>query len=298
MTPGRASQTAQFTAILRAHHHLFAPATKILEDSLALPLSGLSGPDAVLEQVGGLVDGYAQLGNRDIASAFIEQTEHAVCARSRLFEERIDQTLGKALAQLVILGAGMDTTAYRFADQLQNIPVYEIDHPDTQAFKRERLASSGIAIPANLQFVSFDFENQTLLQAMEASAVDREKQTLFSWLGVSMYLTDETVKATLGVLGGFPSGSELVMDFLPDHTGNSREMIPKSVAALTEQVSQMGEPMLSKYNEATLDTRLYEAGFSNVDYYGRSRIVNDLLGGDSAAYCMEKETVSLLCAAV
>ena len=298
MTPGRASETAQFTTILRAHHHLFGGKTKILQDDLALALSGLPNPEAVLEQVGVLVDGFSQLGSHDAASAFVEQTEHAVCARSRLFEERIKQLNGNGLQQLVILGAGMDTTAYRFSEALQDITVFEIDHPDTQAFKRQRLQESGIAIPSNLQFAGFDFENQTLAKAMEDSAIDRDKHTLFSWLGVSMYLTDDTVKATLGVLGHFPAGSELVMDYMPDLNGDLEEVIPKSVAELTKKVSEMGEPMLSRYNDVSLGARLHDAGFAKVDIYGSDRIVSELLGGDRSAYCMPEDTTSLLSATI
>ncbi|GAB5487190.1 MAG: SAM-dependent methyltransferase [Parasphingorhabdus sp.] len=298
MKPGQASQTAQFAAILRAHHYLSAKGQKLLEDSLALPLSGLQSKEAVKQAVTGLREGYSALGGSEVAAAFVEQIEHAVCIRSRLVEERLRQTKDAGLQQLVVLGAGMDTTAYRCQDLVADIDVIEIDHPDTQALKREKLNSSGIAIPANLHFVGFDFENQTLEEALEMGGVDQAKQSLFPWLGVNMYLTEEAVNATLAVVAQFPPGSELIADFMPEYETSLSDQITSSVDELAQQVAEMGEPIESRFTESSLHSRLKEAGFDRVDFYSGKKIVDELLGGDRDAYCMPDDAVSLFCAVI
>jgi len=296
MTPGQASQTAQFTAILRAYHHLYTKGQKQLEDSLALALSGLPDGEAIKQAVSGLVDGYSQLGNREVAAAFVEQIEHSVCIRSRLVEERLRQTKDSGLEQLVFLGAGMDSTAYRCTDLVENLTVIEVDHPDTQSFKQERLEQSNIPVPENLHFVGFDFENETLAEALAAGGVDQGKRTLFAWLGVNMYLTEDAIDATLSVIQKFPVGSELVADFLPDHGDEIGEHLVNSVAALSKQVAEMGEPMESKFTPSVLESKLLSFGFCAVEFYSGKKIVDELLGGDKSAFAMPEDAVSLFCA--
>jgi len=298
MEADKSSQTAQFVAILRAHHDLFAPGQKLLEDNLALTMSGLPGPDAVKGAVGGLIAGYAQLGGQEVAEAFVQQVEHSVCMRSRLVEERLQATLGSGLEQLVILGAGLDTAAYRHAEQLSDIAVFEVDHPATQSWKRQQLTNAGIDIPANLKFVSFDFENQTLADAFEAGGVANDKQTLFTWLGVLMYLSQDAIRSTLSVLADFPGGSELVLDFVPDTENGAQETVVGSIDELAKQVAEMGEPILSRYTPQRLESELLSAGFGKVDFYSGNRIIKEILGGDKEAFCMPNDVASLLCAQI
>ena len=296
MNPGQASETARFVAMQRAHHHLFASEPKLLEDDLALPISGLPDGDAVKAAMAALTAGFAQLGDAEAAVSFVEQIEHAVCIRSRLVEHRLSARQGPDLGQLVILGAGLDTLAYRRADLLSGLSVFEVDHPDTQELKRASLAQAGIKIPDNVKFAAFDFENQTLAEALEQSGIDATVPTLFTWLGVHMYLDDASVKSTLAALGSFAAGSEIVMDFIPEENPELADEVENSVQDLQKIVEQMGEPIKSRYAPDALEERLIEAGFSRVNFYSGDRIVREILDGASHAYCMPGHAVSLLCA--
>lgn len=294
----QASQTAQFVAILRAHHFLMAPEPKILEDSLALKLCGLETAEAVKNHVAGVIENFAKLSDFESAQIFVNRIEHSVCMRSRLVERSIKQAKNTGLKQLIILGAGLDSTAYRNIDSLENISVFEVDHPDTQVLKKARLEASGIAIPNNLKFVGFDFNNQALETALRSGGVDFTLPTLLPWLGVHMYLPDDTVRSTLAVLGQFAQDSELIMDFVMPDSAHTDEVIQNSVDQLAEVVGKMGEPFLSRYTEDALEARLREAGFSNVFFYNTSDLVDDIMNGNQNAYNMPHDAVYLLSARI
>jgi methyltransferase (TIGR00027 family) len=119
--------------------------------------------------------------------------------------------LSRAFGQYVVLGAGLDTFAYRnpFAD----LRVFEVDHPDTQAWKRERLRHGGIAVPESMRFAPVDFERDTLAHGLEAVGFRGEEPAFFSWLGVVPYLTREAAFATLRFIAGMPRGSGVVFDY-------------------------------------------------------------------------------------
>ena len=244
MTPGKASETARFVAIQRAHHHLFSPEPHILDDNLALAISGLPDANAVKAANDGLVAGFSALGGEDVARAFVTQVEHAVAARARFVEEKMESA---RFEQFVLLGAGLDTLPYRRPDLFKTCPAIEVDHPDTQAFKRAALSNASIALPDHVGFVPFDFENTTLAEALDAGGVDRSKRTLFAWLGVNMYLTLDAIKATARVMASFATGSEAVMDFVPVESTQLEGSVEDSISELRKMVEKMGEPILSRW---------------------------------------------------
>lgn len=295
MEAGRASETARFVAIQRAHHHLFAPEPHLLDDTLALPISGLPNEAAVKAAIEGLVAGFAQLGGEDVAREFVRQVEHAVCARSRFVEERLEQG---EFAQLVMLGAGLDTLPYRGRELLAGVDVFEVDHPDTQAAKRAALDNAGIAVPGNVRFVPFDFENTTLADALDAGGLDRGKRTLFAWLGVNMYLTDEAVRATARAMAGFAPGSEAVMDFVPTESTELDGAVEDSITELRKMVESMGEPIRSRFSIESLEAVLTECGFARVKHLSGRMIRDRFLGGQDDAYSMPDEAVHIVAAIV
>ena len=298
MEDGSPSQTALMVAVLRAHHCHFAPEPKILKDTTALPLSGMADLDAVKDYKNGVIEFFSGLSSRETAESFVQQITDSVCMRSRLVEERLTKARTQGLEQLVILGAGLDSTAYRCTDQLNDLPVFEIDHPATQHWKKTRLTECNINIPDNLKFVSFDFENQTLTEALEVGGVCSDAVTMFTWLGVQMYLTPATVQATLAVLGKFPPGTQLIMDFaMPDAT-HPDEQLQDPVGELNRVVSEMGEPFESTYTEQELDTCLKEAGFSDVSFYTVERILDSFLSGNRDICSVPDEACFLLAATI
>ena len=298
MEDGSPSQTALMVAVLRAHHCHFAPEPKILKDTTALPLSGMADLDAVKDYKNGVIEFFSGLSSRETAESFVQQITDSVCMRSRLVEERLTKARKQGLEQLVILGAGLDSTAYRYTEQLNGLPVFEIDHPATQHWKKTRLTECNINLPDNLKFVGFDFENQTLADALEAGGVRSNAVTMFTWLGVQMYLTPATVQATLAVLGKFPPGSQLIMDFaMPDAT-HPDEQLQDPVGELNRVVSEMGEPFESTYTEQELETCLKEAGFSDVYFYTVERILDSFLNGNRDICSVPDEACFLLAATI
>ncbi len=298
MIEAQPSQTAFLTAVHRAWHHHMAPEPKVLNDDLALNLSGLKSLDEAEAYVNTIIQNFTALSDAETASTFVQHIEASVCMRSRVVEEQLLLARERNIQQLVVLGAGLDSTAYRRKDLTEGLEVIEIDHPSTQSWKRECLANANIDIPDNVKFVAFDFENQTLAQAMEEGGIDINLMTFFTWLGVQMYLTDDAVKSTFSVVGKFPAGSELIMDFISPSYVDNADIAQDSVAQLSEVVSQMGEPILSKYYESELEERLSDAGFSAVDFFSARLLKDRYLGGGSDAYQIPDEATYLLSAAV
>jgi methyltransferase (TIGR00027 family) len=111
--------------------------------------------------------------------------------RSRYAEDELSKAIERGVAQYVILGAGLDSFAYRRRDLAEVIHVFEVDYPATQAWKQARLRTLGITLPSNLTFIPIDFEKQALADALRAGGYRAEKPAFFSWLGVTEYLTEE-----------------------------------------------------------------------------------------------------------
>ncbi|MDA8707736.1 class I SAM-dependent methyltransferase [Hellea sp.] len=298
MIEGKPSRTALMTAVQRAHHYQTAPEPKVLRDSLAMALTGLEGPEAVQGYIDTLVQTFASFSDLETATLFMNRVDGAVCMRSRVVEEELPAARERGLKQLVILGAGLDSTAYRCTDLIEGLEVFEVDHPSTQAWKREQLKKANIAVPDNLSFVPFDFENQTLAQALEAGGVSADKVTFFTWLGVHMYLTNEAVKSTFSVMGAYPKGSEMVMDYISPSYVTAAGMVENSVEQLQEVVSKMGEPLKSKYYESELEEMLTSAGFSAVNFLSARWLIDNYLGGKKDAFDMPDEATSILTAVI
>ena len=151
----------------------------MLDDTLALQLAGKEG-----------------LSLRDRLRAEVRDDDllafsRWVCVRSRYAEDIVEQQAGTGVGQYVILGAGLDTFAYRRPGP--GLRVFEVDHPATQAWKQRGLAGLGVAIPDNLVFVPVDFERQELGPALEEAGFALAEPAVFSWLGVTMYLTPDAI---------------------------------------------------------------------------------------------------------
>lgn len=298
MEEGKPSRTASMVALMRVHHFLAPGQAKILRDEAALALSGLKSADEVFAHVEVLVESFAQLSDRETAKLFVRRIEESVCMRARLVEEKLREMRGQGLSQFVILGAGLDSTAYRFLEVTKNLAMFEVDFPATQHWKRRCLDEAGIAIPENLQFVSTDFEKMSLAQTFQRAGIDRAKPTLFSWLGVQPYLTRQVVASTLSVLGAFAKGSTLVMDFIqPDNAINDQEN-RESLADLEKTVAQMREPFKSRFSENEIEDCLRAAGFNQIDFFSTGEMVKRYLDGNQALTSMPAEAVYLLAAQI
>jgi methyltransferase (TIGR00027 family) len=183
-----------------------------------------------------------------------------VTCRSRYTEDTLAGAVAGGTAQYVILGAGLDSFAYRSA-LAGRVRVFEVDHPATQDRKRERLAAAGISIPENLAFVPVDFERDSLAGALTLAGADRSRPAFVSWLGVTMYLTQDAISETLAVIGGLARGTELVADFmlpagLRDEAGDSYVEQVAPVAA------QRGEPWRTFLSPPDISARMSRHGLA------------------------------------
>jgi methyltransferase (TIGR00027 family) len=134
-------------------------------------------------------------------------------ARTRHFDEILLAECRAGVEQVVLLGAGYDSRPFRFRDALRNIRIFELDHPGTQARKRQMLCRTNETIPANLTFIPVDFRRQALSEALEKHGFMLDKKTIFLWEGVSYYLPRPVVEDVLAYIGGCAAGSSIVFDY-------------------------------------------------------------------------------------
>jgi methyltransferase (TIGR00027 family) len=254
MQPGQPSRTALSAARLRAAHQVLDNAS-ILADPLALRILG----DDIQVSL-------------DHAQAHLSgpRLRWFIAARSRIAEEVLDEAVNAGATQLVVLGAGLDTLAYRtpLAGRLR---IFEVDFPATQARKREMLAAAGIAVPETLTYVAVDFEREALPVALAAAGFAATERSFFSWLGVVPYLTEAAIFSTLGYVAQLPGGSEVVFDYV----NPAASIAPASHAAhqaLAERVAAAGEHFQSYFDTAPLCTKMSATGFRHVDDIGPEKI--------------------------
>ncbi len=201
MRENRPSATAQRVALRRAAHQLIDE-PKVLEDPVALRIVGAESASAL------------QADPHSLERTPLDRYLRAfMVARSRYAEDELARAIERGARQYVVLGAGLDTFAYRNPYPETELRVFEVDHPATQAWKRERLGEAGIAIPGALTFAPVNFESQTLAEGLRQAEFDLEQCTFFSWLGVTPYLTQEAIDSTLGFVASRPAGSGIVFDY-------------------------------------------------------------------------------------
>jgi len=166
------------------------------------------------------------------------------------------------VSQYLVLGAGLDTFAYR--NPFAGVKVFEVDHPATQAWKRERLEDAGIALPQSMQFVAVDFERQSLREQLLAAGFDPGAPTVTAWLGVAPYLTLEAFRSTVSLLGSFAEGSEVVFDYSqPREVLSPREQL--MLDSMASRVAQAGEPFQLFFTPQALAKELEVAGLKVVE---------------------------------
>ncbi len=258
MLKDRGSRSAETSAAQRALHTLHGRDPKIFEDPFAVELAGPMGKWFIRP--------------RPMAVWLFEKAFPWVMpmiahhlARARYVEERLDQLTGEGLAQYVLLGAGMDSFAFRRPDLADTLTVFEIDHPGTQKRKRRRLGKLGWPEPSHVRYVAVDFETEALRDALMRSGFNSGQLSLFAWMGVIPYLTRESIVATLeDVAECATPGSEIVFDTMDraaltkgKNTPGGRKMFRAAV--------RMGEPMISGFDPPEISQLLAVAGFEMLE---------------------------------
>jgi methyltransferase (TIGR00027 family) len=252
------SATAQRVAIRRAAHQLLDDPI-VFDDPLAL---AIVGPDAA-EQLRS-PDRIRQAGLARALRAFI-------AARSRFAEDELAAAILRGGSQYVILGAGLDTFAYRNPYGAQVLRVFEVDHPATQAWKRSRLAASGIEIPPSVIYTSVDFERQVLAEVLARVGFQPTLITFFAWLGVTPYLTEEAFMATARFIASMPAGSGMVFDYAAPRSSLSW-LGRLAFDALARRVAAVGEPFRLFFAPQALADRLRNLGLRTITDLGPDEI--------------------------
>jgi methyltransferase (TIGR00027 family) len=254
------SLTAFSAATHRAVHQVVEKA-EIFSDPLALAIVGMKAED---------VHHYEELepSRREMRLFIAARSRYAEAALERAVEQR-------GVRQIVILGAGLDTFAYR-SRLPGNTCIFEVDHPSTQAWKLGRLEQIGIKRPASLIYAPIDFENDTLLDGLNAVGFDSAQRTFFMWLGVVPYLTEEAIDATLSMIASLPGGAEVVFDYSEPPASFSAELLA-IYETVAKRVAAAGEPFLSFFDPLPLHEKLRKLGFSEIDDVSNRRLVSRYL---------------------
>ena len=247
-----------------AHQMLDSP--KIFEDPLALRIIG---PEA---------ESSLRLSLAQFQKPAERAFRAAVMVRNRYAEDELARSIQRGVRQYIILGAGLDTFAYRNPFPL--LRVFEVDHPATQASKRSCLEKAAIPIPSSVTYVSVDFERQMMADALRQSGLKSDELIFVSFIGVVRYLSRETVISVLtSIVSSMRAGSEVVFDFAPP---------PSQLERLREFTDEIIVNWRSKNNgfrptyfdPAPLTRDLRRIGFADVQLFGPKEI--------NARYCKDR----------
>jgi methyltransferase (TIGR00027 family) len=260
------SRTAFAAAAYRAAHQVVDQG-RIFTDPYALPILGLTA-ETIIDQA------QAQQAHGGMRFFIAARACFAETALKAGVEER-------GVEQLVVLGAGLDTFAYRnpLGDRLR---IFEVDFPATQLWKRRRLKEAGIALPETLAFAPVDFERDSLLGGLTAAGFSTDKRTFFMWLGVVPYLTLEAVTATLAAIAGLKGGAEVVFDYSDPPETLSPDMRAMQ-AERAARVASIGEPFLTYFDPATLHDLLLGMGLGVAADLNPRGVVERFAGRETVA---------------
>lgn len=244
------SQTAMAVAMMRAAHQVI-DAPRVFEDALAA----------------GILGDHAQPMLRSLIAASENEIEAIslrafLAARSRYAEDRIARARQSGVDQCIILGAGLDTFAYRCHDA--RLRIFEVDHPATQDWKRMRLHDGNIPLPASLSFVPVDFTQNSLEEELLRAGWRADRPSVISWLGVVQYLTRDTSMKMLAFVASMPPGSEIVFDYAlsPDLMNAPQKAYFEK---LRPRLAASGEPLQTCFDPSALACTLRAMGFGAVE---------------------------------
>ena len=257
--------TALMCAFARAWHHKNA-AQAVFRDELAEQLLTDEESAAIAAHLLGGMDFFAPekrgcFANAQEALQTIVNTQLAPTplARARFCEDSLRTAIRTGTRQYVILGAGMDTFAFRNADLVEKCAVFEVDHPAVQRDKILRIRRAGWSMPENLHFVPVDFSRENLKAALQEAGFDPRRKSFFSWLGVSYYLAPEEIGDVLDSISALSAeGSTLVLDTADEGLFSSPVRRVQNMIAMA---AAAGESVKSCFSWAELEALLERHGF-------------------------------------
>jgi len=192
-------------------------------------------------------------------------------ARSRIAEDALSEAVARGVRQVVILGAGLDTFALR-NPHAARISIFEVDHPATQAWKRQRLVGAELEPPPWLTFVPIDFERDDLQQKLNSAGFQRSSAAFFTWLGVVPYLTRNAIEDTLGYIASIPS-SEVVFDYA-EPPENWTDDMKAYAAARMAHLEKINEQWVGRFEPSGVTAILHSHGFNDIEDISFQQVVS------------------------
>jgi methyltransferase (TIGR00027 family) len=251
---GVPSRTAMIAAVARALHRMQESLPWVLDDAFAIVLVGAGWQD-LRERMLSLFPGQV-----------LREACAATCTRSRYSEDRL---AAGAFPQYVLLGAGLDSFAWRRPDLLRSLRVFEVDHPASQAWKVQRVGDLALPLSDSQVFVPVDFEAESLRDALRSAGFDWGQPALFSWTGVAPYLTAQAIELTLRTIAGAAADSEVVLSYraeeaVLDDVGREFVRIFSPLAAAA------GEPLQPGWPAVEIDRLISRSGLKVVEHPARA----------------------------
>lgn len=258
------SGSAIIAAITRAAHLFIDDEPKIFHDDFALGFSGIQDETALKSTLDMFYSGMARQTSPEYASSFYISYRAFALIRHRYTEDKLEKATERGVSQYVILGAGLDSFAYRRRDMKDRLRVFEVDHPSSQEWKKRKLEELKIPVPGNLTFVPVDFEQQNLMDELYHHDFKKGSPTFFSWLGVTQYLTEEAIFQTLKDVASTAPGSEIILEYVLSESlleGEDQQIVAGGRNLPTE-------PWLSTFSPNDLTERLKNTGFTDIEDFG------------------------------
>ena len=203
------SRTAEHNALFRAIEHARRPKDRIIDDRMAL---NFLSPSFRLVALLARNPWVLAMLCRYIDARW-PGARTSLVARTRLIDEYVTSALANGVSQVVILGAGFDSRAYRIADA-ERTRFFEVDHPNTSAVKKVHIERAVGALPKHVTYVAVDFERDQVPESLKAAGFDGSRPSLFLWEGVSNYLSEGTVSSTLSFIGRLAPGTALAFTYV------------------------------------------------------------------------------------
>jgi methyltransferase (TIGR00027 family) len=257
------SRTAMLAAVARGLLRLESAPPWVLDDAFALVLVGPAWRE--------LRKGPVSLFPAEV----VREVYAGISTRSRYAEDRL---AAGAFAQYVILGAGLDSLAWRRPDLLGSLRVFEVDHPASQAWKLERVSDLALPLSDSQVFVPVDFEAEPLQDALRTAGFDWGQPALFSWTGVAPYLTAQAIASTLRTIAGAAAGSEVVLSYLAEESVLD-DVGREFMRIYTPLAASIGEPLQPGWPAIEIERLISRSGLKVVDHPARADLQERYFAG-------------------
>jgi methyltransferase (TIGR00027 family) len=215
----------------------------------------------------------------DMDPQFTKPFRAAIVARARFMEDFVIDQLQRGIDQYVILGSGLDTFAQRRPELGSSLTAFEIDRPETLAWKQQRLIDAGFGIPDWLRFIPVDFEaGEAWPEQLRSGGFNSTKPAVVAAMGVTMYLTKDAVASMLKDAASFAPGSTLGLTFLlPIETTDPAVRNGLERAAQGAQAS--GTPFVSFFTPTEILSLARQAGFRTVEHVSAAKLADLYFSG-------------------